>query len=275
MRGRCASRCSPARSTTGTNTSTSTTRPSTPGWWPASRATDGCAGGGTCPRRACTAPVALDAATGGTVWSHTGRGDASSRVVQAAGDLLVVMDEARLEGVRPADGFVPWSQPRTRPGGPARATALSRPGDRLVHVRDGNVLRALSRRTGLEMWQFEAGAAAARVLEDHGLVYTAAHLADEGRDTVFCLDAGTGQVRWQRALARRRATSCGLHLLGVRSDALYVRVAHAGRRGLLGRGRDAEPFVVALDAALADHEAVLLDDVLILARPDLTAVALP
>ncbi|MEU3774781.1 protein kinase [Streptomyces sp. NPDC032472] len=237
-------------------------------------------------------PVALDAATGETVWARTVGRDAS-RVVRTAGDLLVLVDDARLEAVRPGDGHVPWTRPRMRVGGgPARATGPARAGERLVHVLDGNVLRGLSRRTGLEVWQVEPGVAAAAGQavvgeEDRGVVYAAAHLADQGRDVVFCLEAGTGRVVWQRPLTRRRAAGCGLELLGVGGGSLYVRVARPGRRGLLGHGRDAEPYVVALDTvtgrprrqwddpALADHAPLLLPHALLLPRPTLTAIPLP
>ncbi|MEU6867235.1 protein kinase [Streptomyces sp. NPDC046876] len=235
-------------------------------------------------------PVALDAATGETVWARTVDRDAS-RELRTAGELLVLLDDARLEAVRPADGHVPWTRPRMRAGGgPARATGPARAGERLVHVLDGNVLRGLSRRTGLEVWQFEPGVAAAAgqvvAEEDRGVVYTAAHLAEQGRDVVFCLDAGTGRVLWQRPLTRRRATGCGLELLGVGGGGLYVRVARPGRRGLLGHGRDAEPYVVALDKAtgrprrqwddpaLADHAPLLLPHALLLPRPTLSAFPL-
>ncbi|MFD7625035.1 protein kinase [Streptomyces sp. NPDC059851] len=243
---------------------------------------------------AADGPTALYAATGDTAWEDRTPKDArhehdtSDDLLTLADDLLVVVDGSRLRALRTTDGAVAWDRRRVGPGGgPARAAAPLRPAERLVHVVDGDVLRALTRRAGLEAWQFELGVPAPRVLEDRGLLYAAAQRPDLGRDLVFCLDAATGRPLWQRSLARRRASLCGLDLLGVRSDALYVRVAQAGQRGLLHRGKEAEPFVAALDArtgrvrgqwadpAVGRVRPVLLDDLLVVPRPELMAVGLP
>ncbi|MET8753611.1 PQQ-binding-like beta-propeller repeat protein, partial [Streptomyces sp. NPDC004667] len=227
--------------------------------------------------------TALDKASGEPVWRHPLAGD-GPRTVTVAGECLVLGDGRQLRALHLPSGVPLWSWPRGYgSGGGGRAVPDVAAG--AVPVLDGGVVRALDRRKGYELWRFDPGAPAARLLSADGVVYVAAHRAEQGWDVVFALDAETGAVRWQRPVTRHDGPDCALELLGVRRGVLHVRSLRGGRRGLLGR--TAPPFVTGLDldggkprwqwdhAALAGRRPALTADTLALPLPELTGVALP
>ncbi|MFF4097980.1 protein kinase [Streptomyces sp. NPDC001903] len=195
----------------------------------------------------------------------------------ADGDCLVLSDVRRIQALDLSSGRRLWSQLR----GPEVPGTAS--GARPLHLLDGEHLRALDRGTGRELWRFAPGTPAPRLLVEGGAVYTTAYRAGQG-DLVFALDAQTGALRWQRALTRRDSPPRALELLGLRPGGLYVKVPRGGRRGLLNRSAD--PFVAVLDPATGrprrqwEHpglggDALLIGGHLVLARPELSAHALP
>ncbi|MEV7725566.1 protein kinase [Streptomyces sp. NPDC087917] len=182
--------------------------------------------------------TALDRTDGARVWRRP-LPFAAPRTVTVSGECLVLGEGGRLRALHLPNGEPLWSWPRgygsgagPAPAGPASAGPAGGP----VHVLDGNLVRALERRRGYELWRFDPGTPAARApLVEEGAVYVAAYRPEQGGDVVFALDAESGSVRWQRQVTRREGPHCGLELLGVRRGVLYVRSAHGGRRGLLGR----------------------------------------
>ncbi|MGO4460117.1 PQQ-binding-like beta-propeller repeat protein, partial [Streptomyces sp. M-16] len=227
--------------------------------------------------------TALDKATGEPSWRHPLAGD-GPRTVTVAGECLVLGDGRQLRALHLPSGVPLWSWPRGYgSGGGGRAVPDVPAG--AVPVLDGGVVRALDRRKGYELWRFDPGRPADRLLSADGVVYVAAHRAEQGWDVVFALDAQTGAVRWQRPVTRHEGPGCALELLGVRRGLLHVRSLRGGRRGLLGR--TAPPFVTGLDldrgeprwqwehAALAGLRPALTPDTLALPLPELTGVALP
>ncbi|MFB0631010.1 protein kinase [Streptomyces sp. AB3(2024)] len=227
--------------------------------------------------------TALDKASGEPAWRHPLAGD-GPRAVTVAGECLILGDGRQLRALHLPSGVPLWSWPRGYgSGGGGRAVPDVPAG--AVPVLDGGVVRALDRRRGYELWRFDPGAPAARLLSADGVVYVAAHRAEQGWDVVFALDAETGAVRWQRPVTRHDGPECALELLGVRRGVLHVRSLRGGRRGLLGRA--APPFVTGLDldggkprwqwdhAALAARRPALTADTLALPLPELTGVALP
>ncbi|WP_168724302.1 serine/threonine-protein kinase [Streptomyces sp. A1547] len=226
----------------------------------------------------------LRTATGETVWHHPLREDAS-RALTLAGYCLVVSDGRQTQALHVATGQRLWSWPRTGSGFVAPSVPRFTGGP--VHVREGGTVRARYRHNGHELWHFDLGVPAARLLVGGGIVYAAAYRSELGGDVVFALDAETGALRWQRPLTRRAGPDCALELLGTRPGGLFVRSSSGDGRGLLGRRKALQPFVAALDPgtgrtrwlwedpALGAGDAVLIDDHLVLPRPELTAVALP
>ncbi|MFF2197631.1 protein kinase [Streptomyces sp. NPDC058157] len=208
--------------------------------------------------------------------------ESDPRTVTVSGECLVLGDGRQLRALHLPTGTPLWSWPRGYGAGAREVPDLPAG---TVHVLDGGVVRALDRRRGYELWRFEPGAAAERLLVEDGVVYVAAYRPEQGWDTVFALDAGSGAVRWQQPVTRREGTECVLELLGVRRGMLYVRSAHGGRRGLLGR--PAPPFVTGLETRSGrprrvwEHESAagpavaLAADTLTVATPTLTGVALP
>lgn len=226
--------------------------------------------------------TALRKDTGEPVWRQPVP-EAAPRTVTVSDECLVLGDGRQLRALHLPTGAPLWSWPRGYGGGARELPDLPAG---TVHVLDGGVVRALDRRRGYELWRFEPGAAAERLLVEDGVVYVAAYRPEQGWDTVFALDGGSGAVRWQQQVTRREGTECVLELLGVRRGVLYVHSAHGGRRGLLGRG--APPFVTGLEVAsgrarrLWEHEApgggpapTLAGDTLVTATPTPTGVALP
>ncbi|MFD9337228.1 protein kinase [Streptomyces sp. NPDC060028] len=221
--------------------------------------------------------TALSAATGETLWTRKAPHD-PARTLTVGGECVVVVDGPLRQGLRLSDGEPLWSWQRGK--GFAREGAW--PSGAPAHVLDGDTVRAVEQSTGRELWHVEVGTPAARVLAWHDTVYVAAHRPAQG-DVVFALDAATGAVRWQRPLIRRDGPDCALDLLGVRRDGLYVRASRPGRRGLLGKV--APPFFTALDPetgrlrwkwpAVGEGDAVLIGDLVVLPRPELTAIAVP
>ncbi|MCX5194605.1 protein kinase [Streptomyces sp. NBC_00249] len=234
--------------------------------------------------------AALRADSGEELWGHPVAQDPSWSLTVAA-DRLVVGDGEGRRGLRLRSGEQLWSWARTgsgfavqgdpripAPGGPALDGAL-------VHFLDSGTLRAVRGRSGEEVWGFEPGVPASRLLVEGGAVYVAAHRREQGADVVSALDARSGAVLWQRPVTRREGTVCALELLGIRGGVLYVRASRGGRRGLLGKS--AQPFVAALDLAtgkprrqweepsLGAGDVLLAGDLLVLPRPGLRAVALP
>ncbi|MFF3212001.1 protein kinase [Streptomyces sp. NPDC002886] len=226
--------------------------------------------------------TALRAATGEVLWRRT-LPDPATRSPAAVGDCLVLADDRLVQALHLPTGRPVWSFPRARPE--ERALHGHQLSGGPVHLLDGGALLALDRATGRELWRFALGTPAERLLIERGTVYAAAHRPDQGADLVFALDAGTGALRWQRALTRREGRVCALDLLGLRPGGLYVKVPRGGRRGLLGRSAD--PFVTVLDPAtgksrrqweepaLAQGDTLLVGDRLVLSRPELTGYALP
>ncbi|MFF4366260.1 protein kinase [Streptomyces sp. NPDC001594] len=224
---------------------------------------------------------ALRKDTGERVWRQP-LPESDPRTVTVSGECLVLGDGRQLRALHLPTGSPLWSWPRGYGAGAREVPDLPAG---TVHVLDGGVARALDRRRGYELWRFEPGAAADRLLVEDGAVYVAAYRPEHGWDTVFALDAGSGAVRWQQPVTRREGTECVLELLGVRRGMLYVRSTHGGRRGLLGRG--APPFVTALETASGrarrvwEHEAAsgpavaLAADTLVAATPLLTGMTLP
>ncbi|MFE2147240.1 PQQ-binding-like beta-propeller repeat protein, partial [Streptomyces sp. NPDC059456] len=219
----------------------------------------------------------LRAATGEVVWRRSL--SEATRTVAATDDCLVLTDGRWLRALHLSGGGRMWSQLRG-------SEAFDRePGLRAVHVLDGGLVRAVDRGTGRELWQFAVGVPAARLLVEQGTVYAAGHRREQGGDLVYALDAQTGALRWQRTVVRREGTVCALELLGLRAGGLYVKAARGGRRGRLGR--ESGPFVAVLDPAtgrgrrrweqpaLADGDALVVGDHLVLSRPELAAYALP
>ncbi|WP_167535824.1 serine/threonine-protein kinase [Streptomyces vinaceus] len=205
-----------------------------------------------------------------------------TRSLAAVGDCLVLEDDRWLQALHLPSGRRLWTTRRgSRPGGsdPLDRTAGAQP----LHLVDGTGLRAVERGTGRELWEFALGAPAQRLLVEHGTVY-AAHGGAQG-ELVSAFDARTGKLRWQRSVVRGEGAGCALELLGLRPGGLYVRAARGGRRGRLGR--ESGPFVAVLDPAtgkprrqweqpgLADGDALLVGDRLVLSRPELSAYALP
>ncbi|WP_371617735.1 protein kinase [Streptomyces sp. NBC_00454] len=228
--------------------------------------------------------TALSAKTGEVLWQRalTGSGVRSPAV---AGDCLVLPDDRLVQALHLPTGRLLWSFPRSRPADRTLHGQLPSGSGGPVALLDGEGLLALDRSTGRELWRFAPGVPAEPLLSERGTVYAAVYRPDQGADLVFALDAGTGALRWQRALTRREGAGCVLELLGVRSGGLYVKVLGGGRRGLLNRS--AGPFVAVLDPAtgklrrqwdhpaLADADALLIGDHLALSRPELAAYALP
>ncbi|MFD8143254.1 protein kinase [Streptomyces sp. NPDC059708] len=224
---------------------------------------------------------ALRKDTGEPVWRQP-LAEPNPRTVTVSGECLVLGDGRQLRALHLPTGSPLWSWPRGYGSGGRELPDLPAG---TVHVLDGGVVRALDRRGGYELWRFEPGVAAERLLVEDGVVYVAAYRPEQGGDTVFALDGGTGAPRWQQPLTRREGTECGLELLGVRRGVLYVRSAHGGRRGLLGRG--SPPFVTGLELAsgrarrLWEHETAatvalaLAGDTLVAAGAALTGLALP
>ncbi|WP_405756562.1 protein kinase domain-containing protein [Streptomyces sp. NBC_00073] len=219
----------------------------------------------------------LRAVTGEVVWQRSL--SEATRSLAAVGDCLVLTDGRWLQALHLPSGRRMWSQLRG-------SEAFDRePGLQPVHVLDGELVRAVDRGTGRELWQFAPGVPAARLLVEGDAVYAAGHRQDQGWDLVFALDARTGALRWQRTVVRREGTVCALELLGLRAGGLYVKAARGGRRGRLGR--ESGPFVAVLDPAtgrqrrqweqpgLADGDTLLVGDQLVLSRPELAAYALP
>ncbi|MCX4527862.1 serine/threonine-protein kinase [Streptomyces sp. NBC_01551] len=223
--------------------------------------------------------VALDRATGATVWRRPVQGGGSRGPV-VSGDCLVLADGLLLTALRAADGQPLWSWPRNNhvpgprlPGGP-------------VHVMDGNTVRALRRHDGRELWRFEAGSPAPRPLVEGGVVYAAVFRPEEGWDVVYALHAESGAVLWQQRVVRRGGPACALEPLGIRRGVLYVKSSDAGRGGLLGRTRRA-PFLTGLELSTGKPVwqwdrpgpytvgALLSADGIVLTTPELTAIALP
>ncbi|MFE9218665.1 protein kinase domain-containing protein [Streptomyces lavendulae] len=227
--------------------------------------------------------TALRKATGEPAWRHPLAGD-GPRTVTVAGECLVVGDGRQLRALHLPSGVPLWSWPRGYGGGGGDRAVPDVPAG-AVPVLDGGVVRALDRRRGYELWRFDPGAPAARLLPADGVVYVAAYRAEQGWDVVFALDAGTGAVRWQRPVTRHDGPDCALELLGVRRGVLHVRSVRGGRRGLLGR--TPPPFVTGLEldggkprwqwehAALAVHRPALTPGTLALPLPELTGIALP
>ncbi|MEU8433618.1 protein kinase [Streptomyces sp. NPDC029216] len=223
---------------------------------------------------------ALRKDTGEPVWRQPVP-ETNPRSVTVSGECLVLGDGRQLRALHLPTGAPLWSWPRGYGAGAREVPDLPAG---TVHVLDGGVVRALDRRRGYELWRFEPGVAAERLLVEDGVVYVAAYRPDQGWDTVFALDGGSGTVRWQQPVTRREGTECVLELLGVRRGVLYVRSAHGGRRGLLGRG--SLPFVTGLEVGtgrsrrLLEHEAAagpsltLAGDTLVLATPRVTGVGL-
>ncbi|GLX35316.1 hypothetical protein Sros01_13890 [Streptomyces roseochromogenus] len=227
--------------------------------------------------------TALRKATGEPAWRHPLAGD-GPRTVTVAGECLVVGDGRQLRALHLPSGAPLWSWPRGYGAGGGDRAVPDVPAG-AVPVMDGGVVRALDRRRGYELWRFDPGAPAARLLSADGVVYVAAYRAEQGWDVVFALDAGTGAVRWQRPVTRHDGPDCALELLGVRRGVLHVRSVRGGRRGLLGR--TPPPFVTGLEldggkprwqwehAALAVHRPALTPGTLALPLPELTGIALP
>ncbi|WP_285535625.1 protein kinase domain-containing protein [Streptomyces lavendulae] len=227
--------------------------------------------------------TALRKATGEPAWRHPPTGD-GPRTVTVAGECLVVGDGRQLRALHLPSGVPLWSWPRGYGAGGGDRAVPDVPAG-AVPVLDGGVVRALDRRRGYELWRFDPGAPAARLLTEDGVVYVAAYRAEQGWDVVFALDAGTGAVRWQRPVTRHDGPDCALELLGVRRGVLHVRSVRGGRRGLLGR--TPPPFVTGLEldggkprwqweyAALAVHRPALTPGTLALPLPELTGIALP
>ncbi|WP_158734467.1 PQQ-binding-like beta-propeller repeat protein [Streptomyces sp. NRRL F-2747] len=219
----------------------------------------------------------LRATTGEVEWRRSL--PPATRSLAAEGDCLVLADAGRVQALHLPSGRRLWS--RLRGPETARRTSGDAPA---VHVLDGEHLRALDRATGRELWRFAPGAPAPRLLAERGAVYVTAYRPGQG-DLVCSLDARTGALRWQRALTRRDSAPRALELLGLRPGGLYVKVPEGGRRGLLHRS--AEPFVAVLDPATGKPrrrweppasvpgEVLLTGDHLVLARPELSAYALP
>ncbi|WP_345194463.1 protein kinase domain-containing protein [Streptomyces lavendulae] len=227
--------------------------------------------------------TALRKATGEPAWRHPLAGD-GPRTVTVAGECLVLGDGRQLRALHLPSGVPLWSWPRGYGAGGGDRAVPDVPAG-AVPVLDGGVVRALDRRRGYELWRFDPGAPAARLLSADGVVYVAAYRAEQGWDVVFALDAGTGAVRWQRPVTRHDGPDCALELLGVRRGVLHVRSVRGGRRGLLGR--TPPPFVTGLEldggkprwqwehAALAVHRPALTPGTLALPLPELTGIALP
>lgn len=223
--------------------------------------------------------TALHKATGEPVWRYPLEGGGTPKLT-LAGDRVVLSHRMLLTALRLSDGQPLWAWPRNvhpvvgpdLSGGP-------------VYLLDGGTVRALHRREGRQLWHFEVGSPSARMLVEGNTVYTASYLSEHGWDTVVAQDAQTGAVRWQRTVNRRNGNGGKLELVGVRQGVLYVKAAHGGRRGLLGR--PAQPFVTGLDVVsgkprwhwenpgIGVREAVLAGDSIVLPLPELTAIALP
>ncbi|MEV7541789.1 protein kinase [Streptomyces sp. NPDC089915] len=224
---------------------------------------------------------ALRKDTGEPVWRQP-LPEPNPRTVTVSGECLVLGDGRQLRALHLPTGSPLWSWPRGYGAGGRELPDLPAG---TVHVLDGGVVRALDRRGGYELWRFEPGVAAERLLVEDGVVYVAAYRPEQGADTVFALDGGTGAPRWQQPLTRREGTECALELLGVRRGVLYVRSAHGARRGLLGRG--SPPFVTGLELTsgrarrLWEHETAatapltLAGDTLVTAGAALTGIPLP
>ncbi|MFD5506387.1 protein kinase [Streptomyces sp. NPDC127051] len=244
------------------------------------------AGGGEGPALRGAGPVlvheaqgeltALRATTGEVEWQRSLPD--RTRCLAVAGDRLVVADGRWLQALDLRNGRRLWT--RRRGHVPFEPASDQQP----LHLLDGGCLHAPDRDTGREMWRFDLHTLAERLLVEHGTVYAAARHPRQG-DQVFALDARTGALRWQRAVGRsEESTGCALELLGLRPDGLYVKAAR-GRRGRLGR--ESGPFVAVLDPAtgkprrqweqpgLADGDALLVGDRLVLSRPELSAYTLP
>ncbi|MGW1639452.1 protein kinase domain-containing protein [Streptomyces lavendulae] len=227
--------------------------------------------------------TALRKATGEPAWRHP-LADGGPRTVTVAGECLVLGDGRQLRALHLPTGVPLWSWPRGHGAGGGGREVPDVPAG-AVPVLDGGVVRALDRRRGYELWRFDPGAPAARLLSADGVVYVAAYRAEQGWDVVFALDAGTGAVRWQRPVTRHDGPDCALELLGVRRGVLHVRSARGGRRGLLGR--TPPPFVTGLEldggkprwqwehAALAVRRPALTPGTLALPLPELTGIVLP
>lgn len=227
--------------------------------------------------------TALAAETGDVLWQRS-LPDPGARSPKAVGDCLLLKDSRLLQALHLPTGRTVWSW-SVEP--PAHHVVYGKQdlGEGPVHFLDGPFLIALLRSSGRHLWRFEVGPAAEGPLVEGGTVYVAAYDPGRGQDRVLALDAGTGALRWQRALARHGGPRCTLSLLGLRAGALYVTVRNGGRRGLLGRGAD--PFVAVLDAVTGrtvrewphpgstDGEVLLAGENLVLSRPTLSAYALP
>ncbi|MFE2338584.1 protein kinase [Streptomyces sp. NPDC059431] len=229
--------------------------------------------------------TALRASTGEILWQRALPSPAT-RSPAAVGDCLILADDRLVQALHLPTGRPAWSFPRSRP------TERTMHGQQLsgsgvpVHVLlDEYALTALDRASGRELWRSVLGTPAERLLVERGTVYAAASRPEQGTDLVFAFDAETGALRWQRAMTRREGSRCALELLGLRAGGLYVKVSHGGRRSLLNRSTG--PFVAVLDPAtgrlrrqweqpgLAQGDALLIGDHLVLSRPELSAYALP
>jgi outer membrane protein assembly factor BamB len=141
--------------------------------------------------------TALRAGSGEEAWVHRMAEDPSWSVTVADGRLVLGNALGR-QGLRLRNGELLWAWSRTATGfsaaGPARVPEQAGPGfaDGLVHVLDGETVRAVRRRTGEEVWRFNLGVPAPRLLVEGGVVYAAAYREEQGADLVFALDARGG-----------------------------------------------------------------------------------
>ncbi|MFF1340477.1 protein kinase [Streptomyces sp. NPDC058290] len=216
--------------------------------------------------------TARRSATGAVLWRVE---PDSARFRTVVGNCVVLTGSRRLEALHLSTGERMWSQLRG-------AEAFERTsGVQPVHLVDLEHVRALDRGTGRELWRFAPGIAQGLLVE-RGTVYGTAYRPGEG-DVLYALDAQTGALRWQR-VTRRDAPGGMIELLGLRPGGLYVEFPPGGRRGLLNRSADA--FVAVLDPATGKPRrrweepgrrgsTLLIGEQLVLARPELKAVALP
>ncbi|MGR4881911.1 PQQ-binding-like beta-propeller repeat protein [Streptomyces sp. LARHCF249] len=153
-----------------------------------------------------------------------------------------------------------------------------------VHVLDGSVLRALHQGKGLPLWSCELGVPASGVLAEDGAVYAVRADPQTRANSVVAIDAESGRERWcRRVTGQGDSRYCALELLGMRAGLLYVKSA----RGNHGLFRRRSPFLTALSLAtgqrrwhfehprISHRGAVLYGDSIVIALPELTAIALP
>lgn len=210
--------------------------------------------------------VALDAATGAVRWRREGDGPGyASPVVASFGGVrqLVTLTQKNLVGVALADGKLLWQVPFPVPYDQTAVTPVIA-GDRVIvsgEDVDAQAIRVTAQGGAFKtekVWSTRAASMymSSPVLSD-GLLYGFSSLR---KGHLFCLDAATGQVRWQapgNAGDNAALIAAGNVLLVLEDDGELQVVAKTGKRyQALARYKVA-------DSATWAHPALVDDGILV------------